>query len=173
MAWAETRGILVYVADSVYSNEAQGEVIIFANRNGYVYRMESGNSFDGSVIRAFYSTPFFSVSDPRLRKTFYKLTTYLDPQGSITGSVTPKLDFDEPNLAQPEPIGLTNTTGVAAFYGVSTYGTGIFGGKLKYAFNSQLVGSGFTFSLQYVFESTDPPFSLDAVTIEFATNDRQ
>jgi hypothetical protein len=173
MAWAETRGILVYVVDSVYSNEAQSEVIIFANSNGYVYRMESGNSFDGSVIRAFYSTPFFSVSDPRLRKTFYKLTTYLDPQGSITGSVTPKLDFDEPNLAQPEPIGLTNTTGVAAFYGVSTYGTGIFGGKLKYAFNSQLVGSGFTFSLQYVFESTDPPFSLDAVTIEFATNDRQ
>jgi hypothetical protein len=173
MAWAETRGILVYVVDSVYSNEAQGEVIVFANSNGYVYRMESGNSFDGSVIRAFYSTPFFSVSDPRLRKTFYKLTTYLDPQGSITGSVTPKLDFDEPNLAQPEPIGLTNTTGVAAFYGVSTFGTGIFGGKLKYAFNSQLVGSGFTFSLQYVFESTDPPFSLDAVTIEFATNDRQ
>ena len=173
MAWAETRGILVYVVDSVYSNEAQGEVIIFANSNGYVYRMESGNSFDGNAILAFYSTPFFSVSDPRLRKTFYKLTTYLDPEGSITGSVTPKLDFDEPNLAQPEPIGLTNTTGVAAFYGVSTYGTGIFGGKLKYAFNSQLVGSGFTFSLQYTFESTDPPFSLDAVTIEFATNDRQ
>jgi len=173
MAWAETRGILVYVADSVYSNEAQGEVIIFANRDGYVYRMESGNSFDGDMIRAFYSTPFFAVSDPRLRKTFYKLTTYLDPEGSITGTVTPKLDFDEPNLAQPQPIALTNTTGVASFYGVSTYGTGIFGGKLRYAFTSQLVGSGFTFSLQYVFESTDPPFSLDAITIEFATNDRQ
>lgn len=173
MAWSETRGILVYVVDSVYSNEAQGEVIVFANRDGYVYRMESGNSFDGSPITAFYSTPFFSVQDPRVRKTFYKLTTYVDPEGSITGTVTPKLDFDEPNLAQPQPIGLTNTTGVAAFYGVSTYGTGIYGGKLRYAFTSQLVGSGFTFSLQYTFESTDPPFSLDAVTIEFASNDRQ
>lgn len=173
MAWAETRGILVYVADSVYSNEAQGEVIVFANRDGYVYRMESGNSFDGSSIQAFYSTPFFSVTDPRLRKTFYKLTTYVDPEGSITGVVTPKLDFDEPNLAQPAPIGLTNTTGVAAFYGVSTYGTGLYGGKLRYAFTSQLVGSGFTFSLQYVFDSTDPPFSLDAITIEFDNNDRQ
>ena len=173
MAWAETRGILVYVVDSVYSNDAQREVVIFANRDGYVYRMESGNSFDGDPIRAFYSTPFFSVSDPRLRKTFYKLTTYVDPQGSITGSVTPKLDFDEPNLAQPQPIGITNTTGVASFYGLSTYGTGVYGGKLKSTFTSQLVGSGFTFSLQYVFESTDPSFSLDAVTIEFATNDRQ
>jgi hypothetical protein len=173
MAWAETRGILVYVVDSVYSNEAQGEVIVFANRDGYVYRMESGNSFDGSAIPAFYSTPFFSVLDPRIRKTFYKLTTYVDPEGSITGTVTPKLDFDEPNLAQPAPIGLTNTTGVAAFYGVSTFGSGVYGGKLRYAFTSQLVGSGFTFSLQYTFESTDPPFSLDAVTIEFASNDRQ
>jgi hypothetical protein len=173
MAWSETRGILVYVVDSVYSNEASGEVIVFANRDGYVYRMESGNSFDGSPITAFYSTPFFSVLDPRVRKTFYKLTTYVDPEGSITGAVTPKLDFDEPNLAQPAPIGLTNTTGVAAFYGVSTFGSGVYGGKLRYAFTSQLVGSGFTFSLQYTFESTDPPFSLDAVTIEFASNDRQ
>jgi hypothetical protein len=173
MAWAETRGILVYVADSIYSNELQVEVITFANKDGYVYRMEVGNSFDGGKIPALYSTPFFSVSDPRLRKTFYKLTTYVDPQGSITGSVTPKLDFDEPNLAQPQPIGITNTTGVASFYGLSTYGTGVYGGKLKSTFTSQLVGSGFTFSLQYVFESTDPSFSLDAVTIEFATNDRQ
>jgi len=173
MAWAETRGILVYVIDSVYSNEAQGEIIIFANRDGYVYRMESGSSFDGEMIRAFYSTPFFSITDPRLRKTFYKLTTYLDPRGSVTGAVTPKLDFDEVNIAQPQPISLTNNIGIASFYGSSTYGTSTFGGKLKYAFNSQLVGSGFTFSLQYVFEGTDPPFSLDAITIEFATNDRQ
>jgi len=173
MAWAETRGILVYVIDSVYSNEAQGEIIIFANRDGYVYRMESGSSFDGKVIRAFYSTPFFSITDPRLRKTFYKLTTYLDPRGSVTGKVTPKLDFDEVNIAQPQSINLTNNVGTASFYGSSIYGTATFGGKLKYTFNSQLVGSGFTFSLQYVFEGTGPPFSLDAITIEFTTNDRQ
>lgn len=173
MAWSELRGIFVYVVDSVYSNEVQGEVIVFANKDGYVYRMESSNSFDGNPILALYSTPFFSVSDPRLRKTFYKLTTYVDPEGSVIGTVTPKLDFDGPNLAQPAPISLTNTTGRAAFYGVSTYGVGSYGSKLRYTFTSQLVGSGFTLSLQYAFESTDPPFSLDAITIEFASNDRQ
>ena len=173
MAWAETRGILVYVVDSVYSNEAQGEVIVFANRDGYVYRMESGNSFDGSSIRAFYSTPFFSITDPRVRKTFYKLTTFVDPVGSITGLISPKLDFDEPNTAQPFAIGITTDTGIASFYGSSSYGVNNYGGKLRYTFSNQLVGSGFTFSLQYYFEGTDPPFSLDAITIEFASNDRQ
>lgn len=173
MAWAETRGILVNVVDSVYSNADSEEVIIFANRDGYVYRMESGNSFDGDNITAFFYTPFFPVQDPRIRKTFYKLTTYVDPEGSISGNVTPKIDFDEPNVIQPQAIGLSNTVGVASFYGVSTYGSSTYGGKLKYAFTSQLIGSGFTFSLQYIFESTDPPFSLDALTIEFAPNDRQ
>lgn len=173
MAWAELRGILVYVADSVYSNEAQAEVIVFAHRDGFVYRMESGSSFDGANIPAFYSTPYFSINDPRVRKTFYKLTTYLDPRGSITGSVTPRLDFDEANTIQPGSIGISNVAGTVSFYGTAVYGTATYGGKLQYAFINQLVGSGFTFSLQYTFDSTDPPFSLDALTIEFATNDRQ
>lgn len=173
MAWSELRGIMAYVADSVYSTADAEEVVLFANRNGYVYRMESGNSFNGSNIGAYYSTPYFAVNDPRLRKTFYKLTTYVDPEGSITGAVTPKLDFDQENTVQPPSIGISNTTATAAFYGVSSFGTGTYGGKLKYTFNNQLIGSGLTVSFQYFFDSTDPPFSLDAITVEYATNDRQ
>lgn len=173
MAWAETSGILAYTCDSIYSASDSEEVVLFSNRDGYIYRMESGNSFDGAAISASFFTPHFPVSDPRVRKTFYKLTTYVDPAGSITGSVTPKLDFDEPGAIQPEPIGLSNQTGTAFFYGTATYGIGTYGGKLQYAFNSQMVGSGFTISFQYVFESTDPPFSLDTILLEYLNNDRQ
>lgn len=173
MAWAEIRGLMSYVADSVYSTADSAEVVVFANRDGYVYRMESGNSFDGANIGAYYSTPYFVVNDPRLRKTFYKLTTYVDPEGSITGNVTPKLDFDQNNVVQPPEISISNTTTTVSFYGVSSYGSSSYGGKLKYAFNNQLIGSGLTVSFQYFFDSTDPPFSLDAITIEYATNDRQ
>jgi hypothetical protein len=173
MAWAETRGIFAYVADSIYSSLDSEEVILFAHKDGYVYRMESGNSFDGASILALFSTPYFPVTDPRLRKTFYKLTTYLDPSGSVTGSVTQKLDFDATEVIQPPPFEVTNQATTVSFYGSSTYGTGLFGGKLKYVFNTQLVGAGFTTSLQYTFEGTDPPFSLDALTLEFLNNDRQ
>jgi len=173
MAWAETRGIRSYIADSVFSTDDADEVIIFANSDGYVYRMESGNSFDGGNILASFSTPFFAMGDPRIRKTMYKLSTYIDPEGSVDGNATLKFDFDEPNKIQPTSVPIANTTATVAFYGVSSFGAGSYGGKLVSVFNNQVVGSGFVVSIQYIFEGTDPPFSLDAATLEFAAHDRQ
>ena len=173
MAWAELNGILAYVSDSIYSALDATEVTLFANRDGYIYRMESGNSFDGENIPASYFTPHFPVTDPRVRKTFYKLSTYVDPEGAISGTVSPKLDFDQLEVIQPEAITLNNQADSVFFYGTATYGTSTYGGKLKYVFTSQMIGSGFTISLQYSFESTDPPFSLDAIIIEYLNNDRQ
>lgn len=172
MAWAELRGIQVYVVDSIYSNADSEEVVLFASNDGYVYRMESGNSFDGLSIPAIYYTPFFSITDPRLRKTFYKLTTYVDPLGSFSGEVTPKLDFDDSGIVQPPSITFDASLTSGSKYGTATYGVSRYGGKTKNTIISQLVGSGFTFSLQYNFDGTDPPFSLDAIAIEFQNNDR-
>ena len=173
MAWSELRGIRAYVADSVYSALEDGEVIVFAHSDGYVYRMESGNSFDGANIVSNFSTPFFSINDPRIRKTIYKLTTFIDTGGSVSGTATLKFDFDEPTVIQPGSVPVANTTATVSFYGVSSYGTGSYGGKLVTIFDNQVVGSGFTVSVQYVFEGTDPSFSLDAATLEFAAHDRQ
>lgn len=173
MAWSETRGIRAYVADSIYSTADGVEVVVFAHSDGYVYRMESGNSFDGENIIATFSTPFFAINDPRVRKTIYKLTTFIDTEGSVAGSATLRFDFDEPNVVQPSAVPIANTTNTVAFYGVSRFGVGSFGGKLVTIFDNQVVGSGFTVSIQYTFEGTDPPFSLDATTLEFASHDRQ
>jgi hypothetical protein len=173
MAWAETQGILAYVADSIYSAADSAETVVFANRDGYVYRMESGNSFDGVAIQAQYFTPHLPLTDPRLRKTFYKLTTYVEPQGSISGIVAPRINFDEPNIVQPPTIQLANTADAPFLFGTAVYGVATYGGKLTYSFTSQMVGSGLTISLQYSFNEITPPFSMDAITIEFLNNDRQ
>ena len=173
MAWSELRGIRAYVADGDYFGKV--ETIVFANTNGYVYQMESGNSFDGGNIPATFSTPFVSVNDPRLRKSFYKLFLYTNPEGSVSTAVNLKLDFDDVGVIQPSTILISNPTGVVGNYGSSTatYGSAVYGGKLKRLFQTQVVGSGFTVSLQFVSDSTDPPFSLDAATLEFSTHDRR
>ena len=173
MAWAEINGILAYVADGIYSSVDSSEKIIFANKDGYVYNLESGNSFDGSAIPAQYFTPHLPLSDPRVRKTLYKLTTYVNPEGSISGTVNPNLNFSQIGVIQPPQIVLENTADSSFFYGAATYGTATYGGRLTYSFTSQMVGSGFTISLQYNFSSITPPFSLDAITIEYLNNDRQ
>lgn len=173
MAWAELRGIKAYVADSDYTGRV--ETIVFAHSDGYVYQMESGSDFDGANIVATFSTPYVPINDPRIRKAFYKLFLYTDPQGSVTTSVNLKLDFDDEGVIQPDTITLSNSTGVAGFYSSpsSVYGSTVYGTKLQQLFQTQLVGSGFTVSLQFVSDSVDPPYSLDAATIEFSSYDRR
>jgi hypothetical protein len=173
IAWAETRGFLAYVADSDYYGRE--ETVVFANSTGYVYQMESGNNLDGENIIAAFSTPFMPVNDPRIRKAFYKAYLYVDPQGSVTTLLNLKLDFDDPDVIQPDTITLSNTAGAIGLYGSSAavYGTSVYGEKLKNVFQTQIVGSGFAVSLQFVSQSQDPPFSLDAVTLEYSTHDRR
>jgi len=172
MAWAELRGIRAYVADSRFYQNA--ETIVFANNDGYLYQMENGNSFDGSNIKANFSTPFMPLTDPRVRKTFYKMFLYTDPQGGVTFDVSLKLDFDQKDSIQPNKINLNNATGQVAFYGSSTFGgSAVYSTKLLTLFETQLVGSGFVASLQYTSDGTDPPFSLDAITLEYGTNTRR
>ena len=174
ISWAETVGIKAYVADSNYIN--QTEIIVFAHSDGYVYQMESGNSFDGGNILASFATPYVPINDPRVRKTFYKMFLYTDPQGSVNMSVNLKLDFDDFGSIQPETITLSNVnSGSVGFYGTSTakYGTTKYGTKLRKLFETQTIGSGFSVSLQFVSDGTDPPFSLDAATLEYSTHDRR
>ena len=171
--WAELRGIRAYVADSNYN--ASTEVVVFGHDDGYVYQMESGNSFDGANISASFATPFIPVNDPRLRKTFYKMFLYTDPQGSFTADVSLKYDFEEADVIQPASITFNNASGAdaLAFYGEAKYGTGEYGGTIQRLFDSQLIGSGFVVSLVFSSESTNPPYSLDALTFEYGTYGRR
>ena len=169
--FAETRGIRAYVADSNYN--ATTEVVLFANDDGYLYQMESGNSFDGNNIQTTFATPHLPIQDPRVRKTFYKLFLYTDPQGSVNFDVSLKLDFDGQDVIQPQPISFANTAGVVGFYGTGTYGTTSYGNKLQKLFEAQVIGSGFAVSFQFTSDNSDPPFSLDALTVEYGINDRR
>lgn len=171
--WADTRGIKAFVADYLYKNKT--EIILFANDFGYVYKMESGNSFDGQNIQAIFATPFIPVQDPQLRKTFYKMTLYTDPEGSVNLKFNLKLDLDQVNIIQPNSIFLINNMTSGGLYdsATATYGTTVFGGKFTNMFMTQVVGSGFNASLEYTSNDTNPSFSLDAATLEYALFDRR
>lgn len=171
--WADTRGIKSYVSDYLYKSKA--ETILFANDSGYVYKMESGYSFDGGNIQAIFATPFIPVQDPQLRKTFYKMTLYTDPLGSVNIKFNLKLDLDQINTIQPNSINLINTLTSGGLYdgSTTTYGTTVYGGKFTNMFMTQVIGSGFNASLEYTSNDTNPSFSLDAATLEYALFDRR
>ena len=72
--------------------------------------MESGNSFDNKDIVATFATPFLPITDPRVRKTLYKMHLYTDPQGSFNSSFQLKYDFSSMDVVQPPTITLSNAS---------------------------------------------------------------
>lgn len=173
ISWAELRGFKAHVASS---NLYEGtETIVFANDNGYVYKMESGNSMDGADIFSTFATPFIPINDPRVRKTIYKLFLYADPDGSLISEVNLLFDFNESGTIQPAAFNFNNTSGsgVPAFYGTAVYATNTYGGTVQKLFESQTVGSGYVVSVQFRTNSTNAPHSLDAVTLEYGTYGRR
>lgn len=171
MAWGETRGINAYVAYSEYLGDE--ELVLFANDDGYVYRMESGNSFDGANIPASYTTPFLSITDPTTRKNFYKMKLFFDPEGSFDVVLAVKYDFDQLNVVQPDSIEISNVSSTGAYYGTTIYGGGTYAENLKFIVDQQLVGSGFVASFKFESNSTDPPFALDAMILEYGQYGRR
>ena len=170
--WNDMRGINAFCTFSEYDGSL--ERIYFGNINGYVYQMESGNTFDGENIIATFATPFFPLEDSEVRKTIYKGTTYLDVNGDFDLEFSMKFDFDQPDSVQPDSV-LSSDSSVSVTYGTGIYGTSIFGNKQKAIYEVQTIGSGFTVSMLYetTGENTDAVFSVDAATLEYAINDRR
>jgi len=169
ISWGQTKGIKAYRSCSSYQNDE--EILLFTNDDEYVYRLESGNDFDGVAITSAYHTPFMAVTDPTMRKTAYKVDTYFDPEGLVTGTLTPRYDFNKPGKIQPNAVPLTGG-GAFSFYGTARYGTSLYGGNPDTFLERQVVGSFFTISLQYVFDG-GPPFVLDTAIIEYSTEDKK
>jgi len=174
--WSTTKGIKAYVADSRYFNSQ--EVVAFANADGYVYTMNTGNNFDGSHIEAIYESPYMPITDPQIRKTFYKMTLYTNPTGNMNLDVNLKYDFDSPNNSQtiqPDTITITSTSSGVFSYGAANavFGTATFGGQVDQVYNKNIIGSGKTVAIRIEDLSSNPTYTLDTAILEFSQEDRQ
>lgn len=183
--WSTLKGIKAYVADSVYSGST--ESVGFANNDGYVYTMETGSSFgefDGikNPIEAIFESAYMPISDPQVRKTFYKAVWYINPTGEMDLDFNVKYDFESRsrnNVIQPDTIDITTVAGSVGFFGAgglfgATSPPGAsFGGTLEKIYPTNIIGSGDTIALRITDNSTNPTFTLDTAVLEFKTNDRQ
>jgi len=167
--WGTSQGIKAYRSSSTYVADA--EVSLFSNDDEHVYLLESGSTFDGEPIVSFYYTPFMAVSDPAIRKTAYKVDTYFDPEGSVSGTLTLRYDFNKPGKIQPVSLPLVGG-GFFSKYGAAIYGVDTYGGNPDTSVKKGVVGSFFTVSLQYEFEG-GPPFVLDTAILEYSNEDRK
>ena len=174
--WSTTKGIKAHVADSRYFNDQ--EIAAFANEDGYVYTLNTGNSFDGASIEAIYESPYMPLTDPQVRKTFYKMTLYTDPTGTMELDINLKYDFAQTadtTIIQPATITITSTNSGIFNYGASNavFGTATFGGEINKIYPTNIIGSGKTVAIRIEDLSTNPTYTLDTAIIEYSQEDRQ
>ena len=108
----------VYVADSRYMGQTgvSTELILFATNDGYLYRMDATDTFDGTLIPSIFESPPMPVTDPLVRKTFYKLVLYIDASGTFNSTLSLRYDQGSPDVIQPETITVASGTHKEQFY---------------------------------------------------------
>ena len=63
------------------------------------------------------------VTDPLVRKTFYKLVLYIDAIGAFASTLSLRYDQGSPDVIQPQPITVSSGTQAAVLYGSSNFGS--------------------------------------------------
>ena len=170
IAWSTLKGFKVYASDK-YQDE-DNEVILFCSDTGFIYKMENGTSLDGENIEAIFETPYMPISDPKIRKTFYKHSLYARASGNFSLTCSLKFDYAQ-TTASPSPPFEIQTVSGSSVYGTAIYGTGTYGGVPEEQFYSNTVGSGFVVALRYYSNSTQPTFNLNFSILEYRPNERR
>ena len=169
--FSEIRGIRPACTDSFVD---EGNVIVLhgAYSNGYIYRQESGNTFDGEVIFGRYRSPDLTFNDPGIRKHMQRVILNYKPEAAIDADLLLRYDYEDPDSARPAAYAL-DSEDVVAIYGTSTYGVPIYAGASQPLVRQSVEGSGFAVALKVQDGGQTAPYSLKGFQLEYQLGARR
>lgn len=169
--WATLSGINAYCAAGAY--DGNDEVVVFGHpTNGYVYRMERGNSFDGSSVQAVYRSPHLTFSDATIRKVNQKIDIYVKQDGAINVNLDLILDLGSLGIKQPLTTKIMNS-GSFPVYDVAIYDTAVYAVEAFPVYKTDIVGGAFTTAFQFSSNDTNPPYRIDSYVVQFSPKGRR
>jgi len=168
--FSTTKGLRTSCSDSeVYNGDF---FIIHGSYDGYVYRDEKGNTFDGTTIIGRYRSPDLTAGDPGIRKAFQRVIINYAPEGSINSDLFLRYDYESAQSPRPEAYPFDSTK-VAALYGIGLYGVVTYGGQTDPLVRQPVEGSGFSVAIRVVDSGVSSPYSLKGFQLEFTTAARR
>tara|TARA_Y100000004_G_scaffold158659_1_gene185097 strand:- start:1462 stop:2967 length:1506 start_codon:yes stop_codon:yes gene_type:complete len=168
--FADLRGIRANSTDSVVVSG--DSIVLHGDFDGYVYRQEKGNNFDGSDVTGKYRSPDFIMGDAGIRKRFQRVTINYAPEGLVNADLFLRYDYETGNAPRPAAYPF-NSTSVVAVYGSSLYGTATYGGNINPIIRQPVEGSGFAMALRVNDRGTSIPYSLKGFQLEFQADARR
>tara|TARA_R100001509_G_C4867227_1_gene215441 strand:- start:195 stop:1700 length:1506 start_codon:yes stop_codon:yes gene_type:complete len=168
--FADVKGIRPSSTDSVV---AAGEsIVLHGEFDGYVYRQEQGNTFDGNDIEGKYRSPDLTMGDAGLRKNFQRVIINYAPEATVNADLFVRYDYESPTVARPAAYPFDTSTSVA-IYGTSLYNTATYGGQSNPLVRQPIEGSGFAIALRVNDRGTSAPYSLKGFQLEFNAGARR
>lgn len=162
--FGETKGIQPASTDfSIYQGQSY---VLHGGFDGYVYRQEQGNTFDGQTIIGRYRSPDITAGDAGIRKNFQRVIINYAPTSLINADLFLRYDYEAPDVPRPAAYPFDSTK-VVAIYGVSNYGTATYGGQSNPLVRQPVEGSGFAVALRVVDNGVSAPYSLKGFQLEF------
>ena len=168
--FADLRGMRPSCTDFVV--DAGESIVLHGEYDGYVYRQEQGNDFDGNVITGKYRSPDLSMGDAGIRKTFQRVIINYAPEAAVNADLFVRYDYESPDAARPAAYPFDTAT-VVAVYGTSSYGTATYGGQTNPLVRQPIEGSGFAVALRVNDRGTSAPYSLKGFQLEFDAGARR
>ena len=150
------------------------ETIVHGGHDGYVYKHDDGNDFDGTSIPARYRSPDLNMGDAGIRKMMQRIIWNYENEGTMSSKFRIRYDFLSSTAPQPPEYDLL-TGGSAAIYGdpVSKYATAVYGSSGAPLVRQSVEGSGFTVGVRVDDSSGLSPFSIKGYQLEFTPGGRR
>lgn len=168
--FSTTKGLKAYCSDT---EEYQGDYyVILGSFDGYVYRDQQGNTFDGTTVIGRYRSPDLTAGDAGIRKAFQRVIINYAPEGIVNSDLFLRYDYESPDVPRPAAYPFDSTK-VVALYGTSVYGTATYGGQTDPLIRQPVEGSGFSVALRVVDNGVSVPYSLKGFQLEFTTGARR
>jgi hypothetical protein len=136
--------------------------------DGVLYRHDYGNTFNGNRVPAIFTTPFFDLGDPSIRKNLHRVKTYIRPEGKADISLRVQnsgYGNELPHNPVRYPLGDLR---IPAVYGEAEYDTGVtYGARIIDTKVINTYGSGFSFSFTYYSSDTGSPYNIQGFDLDF------
>ena len=168
--FAELKGIKPSSTDTFV--EEGNVLVLHGGFDGYVYRQEKADDFDGTKISGRYRSPDLTFGDPGIRKHMQRVILNYEPEAAINADMFVRYDYEDRNSARPAAYPL-DSTDVVAIYGTSVYGTPTYGGTSQPLVRQPVEGSGFAVALRINDNATTAPYSLKGFGLEYQVGARR
>jgi hypothetical protein len=169
--FAEIRGIKPASTDHFVDD---GDVIVLHGgyADGFIYRQEVGNTFNGVNIAGKYRSPDLTFNDPGIRKHMQRVIINYKPEAAIDADLFLRYDYEDKDAPRPAAYPL-DSEDVVAIYGTSVYGVPTYGGASQPLVRQAVEGSGFAVALRVTDGTGSAPYSLKGFQLEYQLGARR